>query len=266
MSGDQLNESLKDSHLIFGLMASFGKKEYTYEDLRYLTIPFDVTETSIRSVLSRMTKNNEITNRKEGKKVFYRFCKRGSRILDNTNLSFAPPEWKNWNGKWWGLTFSLPGLKKNERYELRKRLKAYRFAFLYPGFWIRPFHDKEKISKKMEKMVDQKYCKLLLFRFHHETDINEIQKIWNISSINEEYEQGLHYLKNIKTYNIDPTTALILKMKLGDYLVKLLFKDPLLPPRFLPDNWKGGILRKKFFEYDHVLTENSKPYWKKIFE
>jgi DNA-binding transcriptional regulator PaaX len=54
-------------------------------------------------------------------------------------------------------------------------------------------------------------------------------------------------------------------MVVGNKVVKQLFKDPLLPDKFLPINWYGEKLRVKFKKWDNETTENSKPYWKKIF-
>lgn len=69
-----------------------------------------------------------------------------------------------------------------------------------------------------------------------------------------------------RQYNLDnPKESLIGKMEIGNLVVPILFKDPLLPDRFLPKDWHGDKLRQQFREWDRMATEKSKPYWEKIF-
>ena len=51
---------MKDSDLIYGIMASLGEDEYSVNYLKYLLSPFNVTDSSLRTVLSRMQKSGVI--------------------------------------------------------------------------------------------------------------------------------------------------------------------------------------------------------------
>ncbi len=258
---------MKDSDLIFGLMASFGKKEYSINDLLHLIKPFKVTENSLRTNLSRMKANEILVSRKEGKTVFYNFDTRGKKMNAIADLSFKPPIWDGWNNEWYGVLFTVSESNKEIRYQLRKRLLAYRFAIQFPGFWIRPIHHVENEKYNFKKIFENNYSKLIRFNFTNIPEKEEIQSFWNIHVINKEYTKGIEQINNINKNisNLTAIEALKLKMELGNIMVKLIFKDPLLPPRFLPEDWKGNKLRKEFFKLDSHLTEISKPYWNKIF-
>lgn len=259
---------MKDSELLFGLMASFNKTEYSIGDFNHLIKPFNVTEISLRTNLSRMKKKKLIQPRKDGKKVYYSFGKKGSRIKKNVAMGFSKLDWDSWDKKWWGIIFSFPRDDKEQRYKVRKKLSLYRFASLFPGFWIRPFHPDEKIEKKLQDIFNDKYCKAIKFNHYKELSKDEVNKLWDLNNINKEFKNGLEliYEKKKELNNITPEKALFEKMSIGDQLVKKLFLDPLLPDIFLSDNWRGDELKKEFFVLDKKLTEISKPYWHLIFQ
>lgn len=64
----------------------------------------------------------------------------------------------------------------------------------------------------------------------------------------------------------DTEQALVEKMVVGDEIVNILFKDPLLPEVFLPEEWKGKELRQGFIEWDNEVTNISRPYFWRIFK
>ena len=258
---------MKDSHLIFGLMASFGKKEYSITDLLHLSKPFNITENSLRTNLSRMKNNTVLTSRKEGKTVYYSFYKKGKKMSLIAELSFNPPNWDNWNNEWLGVLFTIDENNKEKRYQMRKRLIVYRFAPQYPGVWMRPLNRIENEKYNFEKILNNENSKLIRFNYSETITTKEVQNLWKIRSINKEYENGIRIIEKEqkKIDNLNPELALIQKMEIGNALIELIFKDPLLPPEFLPEDWKGNQLRKEYFALDKILTEISKPYWKKIF-
>lgn len=258
---------MKESHLIFGLMATFNKPYYTFGDIYHLTRPFDVSESSIRTILSRMVYRNEISTFRENKQVHYRFAEKGIKMNAIASLAFHPPTWENWDHRWWGVTFTIPDIKNEQRYRIRKKLQAYHFANLYPGFWIRPYHIEEKIDEKLKSWANRKDIKIIDFRFQDPLARDEIRKLWNIDKLNQQYETGLTIIGEARTNPcLSPERALVLKMEVGNEVVNLLFSDPLLPDEYLPANWKGNHLRKSFLKWDKEITKQSKPYWFEIFK
>jgi len=259
---------MNDSDLIFGLMASFNKESYAIADLIHLTSPFGLTKTSLRTNLSRMKKKQILDSNKIGKKVFYRMSVKGNAISSNVAQSFKQLNWDNWDGKWWGIIFSVPEINKEARHKIRKKLTAYRFASLHPGFWIRPRNKNEKIEVKLKKVFEDNYCNVIIFDYFKEIEKKEIIKLWKLDKINDSFIEGLDLIHNklkiIK--NISLIEALKEKMVTGNTIIKILFADPLLPDIFLPDNWIGVELKKAFHDFDKIMTDISKPYWIKIFK
>lgn len=258
---------MKESDLLFGLLISFYKEEFSFSDIAFLTAPFNVSETSLRTSLSRMTGNEILSVRKDGKKAFYSFTNKSKKISSNVALSFQTPNWKNWENDWWGISVSLPKNERSQRYYLNKKLVNHRFAALHPGFWIRPFNKNEEIGKRMKNVINSKYTKVVLFKFYSEDELLKIPALWNIKRINQGYKECIDSItKCYDDYNLeDPRESLVGKMTVGNIVVKQLFKDPLLPQKFLPDDWQGDNLRTAFKKWDSLTTLKSKPHWQQIF-
>lgn len=257
---------MKESELIFGIMSTFNKTEFSTSDFKQLINPFGVTESCLRTNLSRMCQKELLKIRHEGKKAFYSFNNKGKSIKSNVALSFKSPDWNEWDKSWWGVLFSLPNVNTFERYYIRKKLLAYRFVSLYHGFWIQPLNPNEKINYHFNNALFNKYCTIIRFKYHNDISKAKIIKLWKLNEINNDMKSKIKTIKTNKDKikRFSPKQAYIKKMLIGNEIVNTLFKDPLLPEIFLPDGWKGNVLRKIFFHLDNELTKISRPYWEKI--
>jgi len=256
---------MKESELIYSIMASFSKPDYTINQLKYLLAPFAINESCIRTNLSRMKRKKLVSSHSWGKKVFYRISNKGSKIGHNVAHSFHSLDWKNWDKSFWGVVFSVPEAQKANRHNIRKNLLAYRFAMYSKGFWIRPYHPKEEFIKDI--FLD-KHCHLFTFYNIKEIPAALISKLWDLKTVNRHFMEALQLLdkKYKELVNYSAEQALIEKMLVGERMIHTIFKDPLLPDFYLPDNWKVDQLRKEFFNWDKAVTAAARPYWEKIFK
>ena len=228
---------MKESDLIFGLMASLGRKEYSIPDLKHLTAPFSISDSSLRTCLSRMSTKEIIKTRKEGKTAFYSFSRKGGNISSNVSFGFKTSDWSKWNNRWLGIIFSVPAIQKEERYRIRRKLQVYRFASLYPGFWIRPYNLSEKIEQKFDDLLSPGFCKLIDCTFMTKLSNADVETLWNLNQLNDDFQKTLKILKQKKKQlnNFSPQKAFYHKMIVGNTVIQILFKDPLLPGKLLPD-------------------------------
>lgn len=259
---------MKESDLIFGLMAALNKEEFSVADFLHLLAPFQISESCLRTNLSRMGKERVIESRREGRKSFYRFADRGARTRSNVAFSFRTLDWSGWDRSWWGILFSVPDIKKAERHRIRKKLLAYRFVSWYPGFWIRPFHAAERIEQVMQSLFQSPHCQAIRFHPVREFTQAEVATLWRLEQVEAECRRGLTLLtqKRVELVSWSPEQALVEKMEVGGAVIPILFQDPLLPEEYLPADWNMEALRKSFFQWDRDVTDASKPYWEEIFE
>jgi phenylacetic acid degradation operon negative regulatory protein len=249
-------------------MLSLGKEEYSFSDLQYLTVLFKIKESALRTNLSRLNNSGSLCARKNGKKAYYSLSSKMKTVSKNVARSFMDPDWNNWDNTWIGAAFSVPDSDMAFRHRIRKKLTAYRFTALYPGFWIRPYNKSEDLPVKLNNLKKKNYCSIMTFRFTDSPDRNRIIKLWKLKHINNELAEGLNILEKEKKKINKSGSAFAFKSRIntGSKIVSLLFKDPLLPPVYLPEDWKGSELRKKFEAWDNMVLKISRPYWIKIFE
>ncbi len=259
---------MKNSDLVFGLMVSLGKAEYSIDDLKWLTGPFKVAENCIRTTLSRMVSKNVLESRKQGRNAYYRLNRKGQRIGSNVSFSFREPDWSGWDGSWTGVLFSVPGIKNSARYHIRRKLAAYRFATLYPGVWVRPYNINEDHENNLKDILNSRHCSMVRFQYLNDMGKEDIIRLWKLNEINEILGSGLKIINN-KTRDmasLSAEEAFVDRMLTGGEMVNILFKDPLLPDEFLPEGWNGKGLRNEFSVWVEAVSERSRPYWSKIFE
>ena len=138
---------------------------------------------------------------------------------------------------------------------------------MQPGFWIRPVNESENIPEALRSVTESKYCRLIKFYDQSGITKQEAQKYWKTKEVNEELKRGIRIIEAQmrKLGGMSSRQALVVRMKTGDEIVGILFKDSLLPEQFLPEDWAGDELRTKFAEFDRMVTKTSKPYWERIF-
>lgn len=258
---------MKERDLILGFMAAFGKEEYSIADFLYLLKPFNVNESSLRTNLSRIAQKGIIVSRRAGRKSYYRFAGKGGRVRSNIGFSFRTPDWSDWDKSWWGIVFSVPETHKSKRHTIRKKLTAYRFISLYPGFWIRPYNQREDIDLALQTVFESIHCRAIRFHPLQGLTQKEVVALWKLDETIRKCERGLALLtaKQAELSAWTPEQALVEKMEVGGEVVPILFLDPLLPPEFLPPNWRMDNLRQAFRDWDRAVSTASKPYWEHIF-
>ncbi|MDA3810341.1 MAG: hypothetical protein PF518_08430 [Spirochaetaceae bacterium] len=256
---------MKESDLIYGIMVSLGKEEYSITYLKYLLGPFNISDSSLRTTLSRMMEKSLLKSRKKGKSVFYSFNTKGKKIGQNVSLSFVMPDWRDWDHTWWGYIYSLPSEEKALRHKVRKKLNAYRFVPLYPGCWIRPFNKSEGIEAGLSDLLCSSFGHLTKMDFITELSKDKIIDLWKIDLINDDFKKGLNTISRSLAILKDSKSgeAFYLKMITGNEIVQLLFKDPLLPDCYLPSDWQGAELRKSFFSWEKAVNEKAELFWNK---
>jgi phenylacetic acid degradation operon negative regulatory protein len=259
---------MKDSDLIFGLMASFQKASYSFDDLYYLAAPFSMTKPSLRTNLSRMAAGNLILSCKEGRSAFYQFAEKGQRISKNVMHGFTALNWDHWDHTYWGVTFSVPEKHSASRHYIRKKLTLYRFACLNPGLWIRPAHPNENIPEIFGNILSDGFCRLIRFTNQTEFTPEQIAAMWNLEEVSRQMSAGLVMLAQAEqeVASLSVQQALVSKMTVGEAAVRIISSDPMLPPLFLPSNWEGETIRERFKRFAHLATALSKPYWVRIYE
>ncbi|MFP4016645.1 MAG: PaaX family transcriptional regulator C-terminal domain-containing protein [Halanaerobiales bacterium] len=247
-------------------MASSNKREFSISQLMQLCSLFDINESQLRTNLSRMSEKGLLESKRKGRKAYYSFADKGDSLKQNISLSFRSLDWGNWDNKWWGVSFSLPDEKNTKRYYIRKKLSVYRFVSYNPGFWIRPLNRSENLEKKLNKVFSSKYCCVTKFEFYNEISKEEVSTLWNLEDINKDFKNALEIIKEsrMKILKLSPEEAFKAKILTGNSIVNTLFRDPLLPKIYLPENWAAEKLKSQFDLWNEEINKISKEFLKNL--
>ncbi|MCK5149234.1 hypothetical protein KAR48_20940 [bacterium] len=257
---------MKNTDLIFGIMASLGQASYSGQSLRELTRPFGVSESSLRTNLSRMVQKRIIETCRNGRQVSYSFAAKGESIRSNIAKGFKSPDWEDWDETWWGVLFSVPEIDKEQRHRIRTLLGVYRFVPLYAGIWICPAHQDDEIEERFSSIRMNPHCRLVRLQMLDLISRKDATRLWKLDQVNSTFSAALNHLyksdKEIKV--LSPESAFVMHMKLGEQIVNALAVDPLLPAAFLPDDWLGDRLKTSFNEWSRMMQAKSESFWGNI--
>jgi phenylacetic acid degradation operon negative regulatory protein len=255
---------MSQSDIMNGLMLSSDRTEFSMATLLFLCKPFSISETNIRTYLSRNIKNGLYSVRKEGKKAYYRPGGKLSEISSNVVNSFRIPEWSNWDNSWWGFSYSVPGNEKPLRHKIRRKLSAYRFGMQNKGFWVRPFRVEEDLESTFHSYKKIPSCRMIQFKYQDSFTYENAEIIWNLNEINAGFEAALSEIQCMeeRISEMNPEKAFKVRIELGNRIIPMLSSDPLLPPVLLPENWLGREIRDVYFQQDNMLKQRAKLYIK----
>jgi phenylacetic acid degradation operon negative regulatory protein len=257
---------MQDGDLIIGIMASLGRTDYTVGELLALTRPFNVTPVSLRTNLSRLKKKGVLVARPRFGKPAYAFAAKGAAITANVALAFSEPDWSGWDGTFWGVLLNLAAGDKKGRYRIAKKLTLYRFAAYAPGFWVRPFHAKEQIERKLETIFQDGRCRLIRFHPHTTVTRAEAAALWDIAGAGTAMRAAQELAERAleRGRDLPPQAAFVARLATGERIIAALFRDPLLPRTFLPASWPAPALRKLFGKFDAAMDARSRPFRESI--
>jgi phenylacetic acid degradation operon negative regulatory protein len=258
---------VQDGELIFGIMSSLDKPEYSVGDLKYLTKPFAISESNLRTALCRMLKKGILEKKRVGRQAFYARSGKGQTLGANVALRFREPDRSDWAGTWWGVCFSISNTDKRDRYRIRKKLLNYHFRPLYSGFWIRPYSITQNMAAVLNTDYINKSARLIRFTPEKTFTVEFIIRLWEMNKINVGLGKGLELMARHENLSEQsPERAFVNLIKIGGQVVRILFTDPLLPACYLPPDWRAGHLRNKFAIFISQAKEKSKPFWEQIFQ
>ncbi|MBI9104466.1 MAG: BlaI/MecI/CopY family transcriptional regulator [Spirochaetales bacterium] len=244
-------------------MAALNIKSIDFKMLSHLISPFEISETSLRTSLSRMVKKGLLSVEKNKKEAVYYRARKNNRISSNISAPFTSPGKRGWDYDYWGVLYSVPGAEASPRHKIRKKLVAYRYGLWSPGLWIRPVLTGEKPYNGLEELSENPYCRLIRFTPDQKLKRDECSRIWHLEEKVEIMNKAIEKLKNAMSMISDstPEAAFKFKMEIGESAVRALASDPLLPNEQLPEKWPAEELRELFGRWDNDITKIAEGFY-----
>jgi len=235
-----------------------------------LLAQFGMSEASVRTVLSRMTRKGWLKAHRVGRNSFYDLSEKGRALLEEGKARIFNPSWDHpWDGSWFLLSYSIPEIRRHLRDRLRDRLAWMGFGSLGNGLWISP-HD-------VQAKVQETACRLGIedniecFRGHRVGDADPsllVDKCWDLDALDAKYSVFLdRWLPHLTTCtaavgsgDLDHRLCFTLRFRLLHEYRSFPLEDPYLPRRLLPEGWRGETARELFRTLHDLLEGPAESY------
>jgi phenylacetic acid degradation operon negative regulatory protein len=198
--------------------------------------PLGVGDDATRSVLTRLTGRGLLTRHQDGRVVSYGLTDMSRRLLrEGRERVMAAEPIHQTSSDWTLLTFSLPETQRDVRNRLRSRLSWAGFGCLRDGLWVAPGRvDLDRIVA-VGAEVEGLQIDGFVASPTRGTDVARfVQRAWDLDALRREHEEFLRRWEQPLPRDGDPLSLFTL---LGAHWIRLLRLDPVLPERYLGEDW-----------------------------
>ena len=231
---------------------------------------FGMSEASVRTVLSRMTRKGWLEATRSGRNSFYDLSARGRALLEEGRARIYHPSWDGpWDGSWFLLSYSIPEIHRHLRDRLRDRLAWLGFGSLGNGLWISPHDVGHKVAEAARHLGIEENLEC----FHGQRvgggDPAElVDKCWDLQALNEKYkaflDRWLPHLREcraaVERDALDLRHCFTLRFQLLHEYRSFPLEDPYLPRSLLPAGWEGQHASELFQTLHNLLKGPSESY------
>lgn len=210
---------------------------------------FGMSEASVRTVLSRMTRKGWLDVHRVGRNSFYTLSEQGRNLLEEGAARIFHPTWdRPWDGSWFLLSYSIPEIRRHLRDRLRDRLLWLGFGSLGNGLWISPHNVEAKVAEAARHLGIEAYVECFHGRRVSGRDQDRlVQECWDLPSLEAKYRRFLdrwqpeyrRCLEAARQGTLNPQQCFTLRFRLLHEYRIFPLEDPFLPRPLLPEQWPG---------------------------
>ena len=194
------------------------------------------SDEATRSALSRLTERGLLTRHQDGRVASYGLTDTSRRLLrEGRERVEAAEPFHQTSTEWTLLSFSLPETQRDVRNRLRSRLSWAGFGCLRDGLWVAPGRVELDRIIAVGAEVEGLQIDGFVASPTPGTDVARfVWRAWDLDALRREHEEFLLRWERPLLQHGDPLASFIL---LGAHWIRLLRLDPVLPERYLGENW-----------------------------
>ena len=218
--------------------------------------PLGVSERLVRTAVYRLVKEGWLQSEALGRKTDYLLTPSGHRRFGEASRQIYAADIPGWDRRW-RLILIIGALDSRLREPLRRALFWHGFGETETGSFVHPTADLEKV---MESLVSEGLDQVLAHLMpmvavnsrtdHCASDIDMVQKAWNLGGLATSYEGFLQKYEPIRDAllacgqeDLSDENAFLVRTLLIHDVRRLLLRDPQLPESLLPHTWQGHSAR-----------------------
>jgi phenylacetic acid degradation operon negative regulatory protein len=203
-----------------------------------------VSEEATRSTLTRMVSRELLARHRRGRKMYFGLTSRAVEVLTEG----ADRLWNQGavtldrDPRWTVLGFSLPESRRDERHELRSRLRWAGFGPLRSGLWMAPGSVDVAAVLQDKRLLDH----VQAFRAEPIGDIARVVRdAFDLTAIAARYDDFLLRWRQPQPMLTAPDDLARQLWLVSDWLL-VLREDPRIPAQHLPADWPAASAEQIF--------------------
>lgn len=206
-------------------------------------------EHAVRTALSRMVSRGMLRRRTRGRRSFFRLsdetrevARTGRQLIWRTG-----PHFRDWDGCWTAVAFSMPNGDQRQRRDLRSLLGEHGFGMIRDGFWVTP-HQVDIASVTRHLGIDHTLTVIRGTLQPPASAKGTVAHAYDLATISDRYRRFI----DIWQHDI-PEPAISAEMRLSNHWLYVLRRDPRLPVELLPADWPATaaeeVYRRRYAEW-----------------
>jgi phenylacetic acid degradation operon negative regulatory protein len=197
----------------------------------------DIDAGVVRTAMSRLAADGWLTREKIGRNSFYRLAEKGRDTFAAATRHIYDPPPSDWTGR-----FELLLIGNGENRDLsREALKNAGFGSPVPGVWVAP----------SGVPIPPEAARAIRLEVSAEDDNGRrlLRESWPLDRTADAYQKFMKIFaplrdRIVRGEELADRDAFVARILLIHYYRRVVLRDPLLPPKFLPDDWPGRPARQ----------------------
>ena len=218
--------------------------------------PLGVNERLVRTAVYRLVKEEWLQSEALGRKTDYMLTPSGRSRFDEASRQIYAADIPGWDRRW-RLILIVGELDVRLREQLRRALFWHGFGETATGGFVHPTADLEIVMEGLAseglEAVRAHLMPMVAVNArapHCASDIDMVQKAWNLTDLASSYEGFLQKYEPIRDAllvgsleEVSEENAFLVRTLLIHDVRRLLLRDPQLPESLLPADWPGSQAR-----------------------
>ena len=235
-----------------------------------------MSQSAVRSAVSRMCRAGLLKIRSERRKNYYSLTPRGHKLLSEGAQRIFVRKDTRWDGTWSIVTYSIPERERKKRDLLRRELTWMGYGTAGGGTMISPYDLTSEVIETAERLGAVEHVQVYEARQKGLTDAKRVvSTCWDLGKIHKKYASFIakyqprfeEWQKRIsKGEPVDSGEYFVERFALIHEYRKLPFYDPDLPDELLPDDWLRPKAAALFQQFHDLLDEKATGYFNTVLE
>ena len=231
-----------------------------------------ISESLVRTAVSRLVTSKRLQGSKVGRKSYY-------RLTENSKVEFknAANKIYSTHPDHQGIWTFLINFAQNKREDLKRKMDRIGFGDPLSGLFMKPGFCETELQFAVGNLLKENpnlcFSATLKDVADNLIDLNLLTRGWNLQSFSDQYEAFCNNFRNLhasiddhKMLSISDQEQLLVRTIMVHEYRKIIIKDPRLPLDLLPKDWAGLKATEIFSDLYEALLSKSENFINQNFD